>query len=436
MQNHVVIIAIKKHLQKCTSHKITKVAAHTGIEGNELADTAAKEALIHGELIQLESSDFHRFDFFLHQNRQPVDVYPRRIIQRTFQNQIRGRLEDKFNHIWGLDDTDVVETVTIANKGMEIQNHLDSSHTKEQSFRIKLSFQKTPTLKLVQKYKSYINTICPRCGEEEEDIDHLFQCQDTYSHLDELTKQTTQLIESRKKDVVLYRPLKEQKDQPAGSYLLYYLAGKKRFDESFLDTPQSKGIITKSLIGQFKDAKRLQANRKLWLQLTVDSWLSTFYDVIWKRRCTQLDKATPKILQIRLNLPPPPTTTQIPQRITKIKLILPKSKATKKKKRKQRKQVRDTVTPPDKTLQADVEPDTSPYNPKGGTKTFKPILKPLTIRLPNRVLTSQDLAPDDSSGSLGRRKPRTRSADQDKAISQGRSNPSALDSRSDDLPQD
>ena len=153
-QNHVIITAIKHLITTCRSFSITKVAGHTGIEGNELADQAAREAINSGNPITLRSTDFHVLDNFLHKDKEPIEVYPRRHIKNNLQDILEKELGDRANELWNLEDIDVKKTMSLAKTGMNQENYLDASKTKEQSDRLKIIHKKLPTLDKVRYYKA------------------------------------------------------------------------------------------------------------------------------------------------------------------------------------------------------------------------------------------------------------------------------------------
>ena len=119
--------------------------------------------------------------------------------------------------------------------------------------------------------------------------EHLFICPMTISKFDRIKIKTIESIDERLESVELYKSLKNQRDRPANSYLLYFLNDNHYFNSTFLTTPQARGLITKKLISEFTKAKRCKQDKGLWLFLTLDCWLSAFDEIIWKARCKALD---------------------------------------------------------------------------------------------------------------------------------------------------
>jgi hypothetical protein len=136
------------------------------------------------------------------------------------------------------------------------------------------------------------------CQQATEDQSHLFSCVESVRKMDRLVERTKELITKRLDNLDMYRILKDQTDKPSSSYLLYYLNHKSVFDCSFLSTVQARGIVTKELTNKFSQAKRLKANRDLWLHLTIDCWLSAFHEIVLKERCAAVEESN----NIRINI--------------------------------------------------------------------------------------------------------------------------------------
>ena len=125
-------------------------------------------------------------------------------------------------------------------------------------------------------------------------------------------------MESKLQNNKKYAPLKEQKIKPKFNHLMHLFGVRSPFQQ-FLNKPEAQGIITPTTLQSFQTTKQTKKNSKLWLQFTIDSWLSTCYQFIWIERCKQL-KLTQSILttsqphnsppnrrrKVTLNLNPPP----------------------------------------------------------------------------------------------------------------------------------
>ena len=206
--------------------------------------------------------------------------------------------------MWDIADIDVQKTMRLIKSGMDQENILDARKAKEQGDRLKLIHRKLPTLDKVQHYKYLRDTNCPMCHQEYETQDHLFVCPEAQRSFVTLADKTQEIMKSRLDTQDFYQSLKKQGDLPAMSYILYFLNNQRFFDSSFLGTPQAKGLISTQLTSHFTRAKRLKSNRDRWMHLAIDSWLSAFYEVIWKERCRALEKDNTNTIRITLRCPP------------------------------------------------------------------------------------------------------------------------------------
>ena len=187
-----------------------------------------------------------------------------------------------------------------------MDNTLDTSDVKEQSFRIQLFSKKLPVLKLVQKWNSNkftytLNSLCPRCTHTKETIEHLIKCTKNKNKISNLYRHTTKLITERINNTKIYKDLKNQHFKPFNKHLMF-LIGFNNF-EQFTSESTAYGIITQDIIDRFKKTKRAKTNTKLWIQLATDAWLSTVYELIWKERCKDPKNSTQETGNKRKNNP-------------------------------------------------------------------------------------------------------------------------------------
>ena len=87
----------------------------------------------------------------------------------------------------------------------------------------------------------------------------------------------------RKSTAIHYKKIKEEINIISEEQLLNIIGIN---DDSFLNiNPASRGIITNDLIRSFNlQTPKEMKDKDIWLKLTVDSWISGFYDIAMKER--------------------------------------------------------------------------------------------------------------------------------------------------------
>jgi hypothetical protein len=80
----------------------------------------------------------------------------------------------------------------------------------------------------------------------------------------------------------------------------------KQTPAEFMHSHLSKGIITKTAIEKLGNNFSTYPHAMKWIHLLLDSWLSAFYEIIWKSRNKQLEKdmieTRKKLIILRLQL--------------------------------------------------------------------------------------------------------------------------------------
>jgi hypothetical protein len=87
----------------------------------------------------------------------------------------------------------------------------------------------------------------------------------------------------RKSTAIHYKKIKDEMNIIPEEQLLNIIGVN---DDSFLNiNPASRGVITNELIRLFnlKTPKEMK-HKDIWLKLTVDSWISAFYEIAMKER--------------------------------------------------------------------------------------------------------------------------------------------------------
>jgi hypothetical protein len=290
-----------------TPPKIEWIKAHNGHDKNEevdlLAQEAARQATTPTILFNNSSQKF------LFKNAQIISEYPTANLKKQSQTQINQETINYLSKKANNPAINLAESIKILQQGIDQINPLDATNHREHAFRINLLTQSLPLLTKVSRWNSvdkiYTHTKkCPRCsntGQQDntEDHTHLFLCKKNTSAL---YHQACKTIEQRLHNTKKYEQLKESARKPTAKKLLYLLGVRKPF-RNFLQSPEANGYITTPVLQRFQE-KAAKSNTKQWLQLTMDSWLSTVHKHIWKPRCTALRKA-------KAIATPPRTVTKI-----------------------------------------------------------------------------------------------------------------------------
>jgi ribonuclease HI len=269
-----------------------KVAGHSNLLKNDQADELAKlgaESSLENYQVGIGSVKEYLF-----KNNTIVNGYPNQFLKKIRQEKQFGLIETNLNEKWEFSDIDWKDTLKVCYQGMNLENALDATDVKEQSFRIRFFSKKLPVLSLVKKWNYNNNTytensICPRCKKEEETLQHLITCDKNKTISSKLYNTTIESINERLNTNPTYKNLKEQHFKPSKKHLMYLL-GFQNFQE-FTTLPSAYGLINQTLIDRFKKTKRTKNHTKLWIQLVLDSWLTTVYKIIWTERCKDLKQS-------------------------------------------------------------------------------------------------------------------------------------------------
>ena len=95
-----------------------------------------------------------------------------------------------------------------------------------------------------------------------------------------LVETTRNRIYDRVKECIDYKELYNAEDIPIEEMMDI----SEMTSADFLEQPLAKGIVTSTLINNFKNHSKIKERYKILLILLVDSWLSSFYELIWIER--------------------------------------------------------------------------------------------------------------------------------------------------------
>jgi hypothetical protein len=208
----------------------------------------------------------------------------------------------------------------------------------------------------------------------------------------------------------LYKSLREQDNRPKSKQLMYLLGIKGNL-MTFLSSYEAKGLITTELKERFKKAKKTHSQTTLWIQFTMDCWLTTVYTQIWKDRCIALKKkdfrtrkrSSPldvvppsRIKKLRLILRDPEeiSTSHIQSKKIKIRLNPPK---------KRTKEIRDNHRPKKKHKNNHARQSKTASNTKTNENPPQTTVKPKKIVFRIKFKEKEVLHPDEGDGEEGDR---------------------------------
>jgi ribonuclease HI len=260
---------------------LVKVKAHDNIPLNDEADRQAKEAC------NANNTDIGRrqvsspYLFYKHQNRcKYIEQYPSQYINHRFQTDVAQQLDEYLQKSHLDIDTDL--TLTSINKGLGKTNRLDATPTNEISFRLKNITNKLPTLERLQlTYKKELDNTCPRCQHAVETQIHIWQCPDTTAKLEILRDTFTQYLQEGPNNSTDWKHLTKLNNKPTWTDLYNLLPIE---DPDVYNSPPSFGIITTSFRQTSEQKLGNFPMKTQWILFTIDSWLRTIYNKVWKPR--------------------------------------------------------------------------------------------------------------------------------------------------------
>jgi hypothetical protein len=314
---------------------LTHVKAHTNQHGehfkyNNIADTLAKQAANPMDKEQSLNSIYYRqYNPYIPQeiaanylhtqvfhNGIIAMVYPRTILKHHFItkyndlliSQIQAAFHSLYPHLPPLSAESTKQAMTLASNLSKMSHFLDARNVHEEKFRRNLLLNQIPTLVLIKSWnlKSRFPTSsnCVMCScNTPEDFHHLWTCANISTQMDKMIP-------------AILKIMKERYNIPANTPVLRLLINRLN-----LANHSSLPAITKLFFFTEQEINPLQTFLKesyrgnmadisnLIFQL-LDSYLSTFYELIWKPRCRTIHsgKDPPSIDMELLS----PGTTSLP----------------------------------------------------------------------------------------------------------------------------
>jgi hypothetical protein len=253
------------------------------INANLIAHKKAIEGLKLTKVEDISNLTNSSTKIYLYENNERTDEAPSINIKNKFQKMMQQKIDISLKKKWT--NINVQATKSIIIKSGNRNNRLDNPDIQEHKFKAETI---TKSIKTMEMFKSYQNNIintdqCQRCLNETEDYDHIFRCPKSSERLQECKHKAIELMKHRKTTSIHYNKIKEETNSISEEQLLNIIGIN---ENSFLElNPTSRGIITNELIRTFNLKTPKEMNHKdIWLKLTVDAWISGFYDKTMKDR--------------------------------------------------------------------------------------------------------------------------------------------------------
>ena len=327
MENFDILVAIKEKFSKFNTIPIlTKVKAHSNIEGNERADKLAKEAMnsIADQTIQRDKYPIMEKTWkYLNINNKNITSYPSKTLKKLRQQETSESNNKSLGEKWNTPiyqiNTKKTKQLTQNKRGKE--NPLDASNMNEIKFRIDTITQKLPTNDMLLRYKKISDDTCQICKKYTETNEHIWTCEKTKDALEEILDNTKILLEQRIEKKLINKKTLE-----------ILIAMKE--DKELLRRKFSRGIIIDKEIELLKNCHTRDNNTNVYQDImeVIDAWLTAFYKAIWKPRCIDTFNTSKDEEKKR---------KKIENRITKWKAVKEQRKALKNRESRKRKITQD-----------------------------------------------------------------------------------------------
>ncbi|KAL2912531.1 hypothetical protein HK105_207929, partial [Polyrhizophydium stewartii] len=270
---------------------LVKVKGHSGISMNELADSLAKDARAlpashHDPLLQVNDDyllDLCHMETLLHQDSIPIEIYPSKLLKSVPYAQWSTATNATLaKHNPGIPTANWDLTLRLINIGCGKIDHLDSSHTNETAFRLRLLTGRLQTNARIHGFGTLPDAKCPRCPCPSETRDHFLACPANVALLPCIVARTRELLVSRMSSARHWSPLTSIRNAPAGLLKALMLTR-----PNCLSSPTAKGIITSQLVNRVSrklKAKLPLQTRRLAAMYAADCLLTAVYETAWKHR--------------------------------------------------------------------------------------------------------------------------------------------------------
>jgi len=253
---------------------------------NNLADKVAKQATTLPKqqypLLPLHIASLPS-ETYLHQDQKLITQYPPTFFKKQLQTRHHDAFETRIKLKWG--ENEAFNFPQIKKLITYRQHHNTYLHTTERrqlKFRQNITTERLPTKNRLYQWKlpDVKDTLCPLCHTEPETDRHLWECNFTKEQYPILISRTQALITER------YYPIQNhQLIQPT----LNLIKLNRRDICQFMKSPLARGIILDQHCQQTLQLAQLhyvKNNGNIILLQILDCWLSAFYEIIWKTRCT------------------------------------------------------------------------------------------------------------------------------------------------------
>ncbi|KAL2918553.1 hypothetical protein HK105_201954 [Polyrhizophydium stewartii] len=244
---------------------LVKVKGHSGIPMNELADSLAKDARAlpashRDPLLQVNDDyllDLCHMETLLHQDSIPIEIYPSKLLKSVPYAQWSTATNATLaKHNPGIPTANWDLTLRLINIGCGKIDHLDSSHTNETAFRLRLLTGRLQTNARIHGFGTLPDAKCPRCPCPSETRDHFLACPANVALLPRIVARTRELLVSRMSSARHWSPLTSIRNVPAGLLKALMLTR-----PNCLSSPTAKGIITSQLVNRV--SRKLKAKLPL-----------------------------------------------------------------------------------------------------------------------------------------------------------------------------
>ncbi|KAL2912326.1 hypothetical protein HK105_208173 [Polyrhizophydium stewartii] len=264
---------------------LVKVKGHSGIPMNELADSLAKDARAlpashHDPLLQVNDDyllDLCHMETLLHQDSIPIEIYPSKLLKSVPYAQWSTATNATLaKHNPGIPTANWDLTLRLINIGCGKIDHLDSSHTNETAFRLRLLTGRLQTNARIHGFGTLPDAKCPRCPCPSETRDHFLACPANVALLPRIVARTRELLVSRMSSARHWSPLTSIRNVPAGLLKALMLTR-----PNCLSSPTAKGIITSQLVNRVSrklKAKLPLQTRRLAAMYAADCLLTAVYE--------------------------------------------------------------------------------------------------------------------------------------------------------------
>jgi ribonuclease HI len=302
------------------------VKSHSDDPSNNAVDRIAKAAcgmdLPITDVTPYKTGIDNERDFHIHvadteNNIERLDRYPSSFVRQERIQFLKERNIERLARKWPEYEVDYEMTTAAVCSSLDRKNHLDCSNQRAHSFRINVLGQNLQTFDKLNRYNFWMSNCedCIFCGEPETNK-HIWECSYTKENFASFIAKTLEyaLHETEiscKKRKVDFSDSTKMAVEAAIKILFRYIPEEDKYDtESFLGSPEARGIIEKTLPTMFHQLpEELEAmgahgtiniKSEKWLAITlVAAWNRALYDLWWRPRSSKIHKNERRIVKRR-----------------------------------------------------------------------------------------------------------------------------------------